>query len=215
MGMHQYLESLDELELINRAPGYFKFEQHSVAAHSFKVAEIAQFLGDVEENAGQTVDWRGLYEKALNYDYTERFIGDIKTPVKYATPKLRSMLADVDDKLAENFVQNEIPDEFQDAYRRRLSEGKDDSLEGRILAVADKVDLLYESFGEIQKGNPEEVYPEMYKESLSTMLAYRDMHCVQYVLTKVIPDMLAENFTTQDKLRRLTRKVLKKEDNSK
>lgn len=215
MGMHQYLESLDELELINRAPGYFKFEQHSVAAHSFKVAEIAQFLGDVEENAGQTVDWRGLYEKALNYDYTERFIGDIKTPVKYATPKLRSMLADVDDKLAENFVQNEIPDEFQDAYRRRLSEGKDDSLEGRILAVADKVDLLYESFGEIQKGNPEEVYPEMYKESLSTMLAYRDMHCVQYVLTKVILDMLAENFTTQDKLRRLTRKVLKKEDNSK
>ena len=83
------------------------------------------------------------------------------------------------------------------------------------MAVADKVDLLYESFGEIQKGNPEEVYPEMYKESLSTMLEYRDMHCVQYVLTKVIPDMLAENFTTQDKLRRLTRKVLKKEDNSK
>lgn len=215
MGMHQYLESLDELEVINRAPGYFKFEQHSVAAHSFKVTEIAQFLGDVEENAGEKVDWRGLYEKALNHDYTERFIGDIKTPVKYATPKLRSMLADVDDKLTENFVQNEIPDEFQDAYRRRLSEGKDDSLEGRILAVADKVDLLYESFGEIQKGNPEEVYPEMYKESLSTMLEYRDMHCVQYVLTKVIPDMLAENFTTQDKLRRLTRKVLKKEDNSK
>lgn len=53
MGMHQYLESLAELELINRAPGYFKFEQHSVAAHSFKVTEIAQFLGDVEENAGK------------------------------------------------------------------------------------------------------------------------------------------------------------------
>ncbi len=124
-------------------------------------------------------------------------------------------MADVDDKLTENFIQNEIPEAFQEAYRRRLSEGKDNSLEGKILAVADKVDLLYESFGEIQKGNPEEVYPEMYKESLSTMLEYRDMHCVQYVLTKVIPDMLAENFTTQDKLRRLTRKVLKKEDNSK
>ncbi len=33
-------------------------------------------------------------KKALNHDYTERFIGDIKTPVKYATtPELRSMLA--------------------------------------------------------------------------------------------------------------------------
>lgn len=63
MGMHQYLESLAELELINRAPGYFKFEQHSVAAHSFKVTEIAQFLGDVEENAGEVIDWRSLYER--------------------------------------------------------------------------------------------------------------------------------------------------------
>lgn len=211
MGMHQYLESLDELELINRAPGYFKFEQHSVAAHSFKVAEIAQFLGDVEENAGKTIDWRRLYEKALNHDYTERFIGDIKTPVKYATPVLRTMLADVDDKLTENFVENEIPSEFQAAYRRRLSEGKDASIEGQILAVADKVDLLYESFGEIQKGNSEAVYPEMYKESLSTILNYREMACVHYVITKIIPEMLAENFTTQEKLRNLTRKVLKKE----
>ncbi|GEP71643.1 hypothetical protein LRA02_05110 [Lentilactobacillus rapi] len=151
MGMHQYLESLAELELINRAPGYFKFEQHSVAAHSFKVTEIAQFLGDVEENAGKKIDWRLLYEKALNHDYTERFIGDIKTPVKYATPVLRSMLADVDDKLTENFIENEIPTKFQDAYRRRLSEGKDASIEGKILAVADKVDLLYESFGKFKK----------------------------------------------------------------
>ncbi len=209
--MHQYLESLDELELINRAPGYFKFQQHSVAAHSFKVTEIAQFLGDVEENAGEDVNWRLLYEKALNHDYTELFIGDIKTPVKYATPVLREMLADVDDKLTANFIKNEIPEAFQKAYRRRLSEGKDDSLEGKILSVADKLDLLYESFGEIQKGNPEEVYPEMYKESLSTMLKFRDMHCVKYVISKVIPDMLAESFTTQDKLKKLTRRVLKED----
>lgn len=50
----------------------------------------------------------------------------------------------------------------------------------------------------------------MYKESLSTMLKYRDMACVHYVIKEIIPEMLAENFTTQDKLRNLTRKVLKK-----
>lgn len=82
MGMHQYFQSLSNLETIQRAPGFFKYQNHSVAAHSFKVAEVAQFLGDVEENAGQIVDWRALYEKALNHDYNERFIGDIKTPVK-------------------------------------------------------------------------------------------------------------------------------------
>ncbi len=58
MGMHQYFQSLSNLETIQRAPGFFKYQNHSVAAHSFKVAEVAQFLGDVEENAGQIVDWR-------------------------------------------------------------------------------------------------------------------------------------------------------------
>lgn len=206
--MHQYLQSLSNLETIQRAPGFFKYQNHSVAAHSFKVAETAQFLGDVEENAGQTVDWRSLYEKALNHDYNERFIGDIKTPVKYATPTLRRMLADVEDELSENFVHNEIPAEFQAAYLRRLSEGKDDSLEGRILSVADKIDLLYESFGEIQKGNPEAVFTEIYRESLKTILSFKRMACVRYFLKAVLPEMLAEPFTSQSHLQALTKRIL-------
>ncbi|QAB24296.1 HD domain-containing protein [Lactiplantibacillus plantarum] len=208
MGMHQYFQSLSNLETIQRAPGFFKYQNHSVAAHSFKVAEVAQFLGDVEENAGQIVDWRALYEKSLNHDYNERFIGDIKTPVKYATPTLRTMLADVEHKLSQNFVQNEIPAEFQAAYSRRLSEGKDETLEGQILSVADKIDLLYESFGEIQKGNPEPVFRDIYQESLKTIVAFKKMTSVQYFLKAVLPEMLAEPFTHQDQLQALTTQIL-------
>ncbi|MFC6274935.1 YfbR-like 5'-deoxynucleotidase [Levilactobacillus tangyuanensis] len=209
MGMNQFLQSLSDLETINRAPGYFKFEQHSVAAHSFKVAEVAQFLGDVEEQAGHEINWRLLYEKSLNHDYTERFIGDIKTPVKYATPQLRSMLADVEKSLTANFIKNEIPTQFQTAYARRLGEGKDDSLEGQILSVADKVDLLYESFGEIQKGNPEPVYMSIYRESLATILKFKQMACVQYFLSSVLPEMLAADFSDRQKLAQLTNDLLK------
>jgi len=208
MGMHQYLQSLSNLETIQRAPGFFKYQNHSVAAHSFKVAEIAQFLGDVEENAGHQVDWRSLYEKSLNHDYNERFIGDIKTPVKYATATLREMLADVEHKLSQNFVQNEIPAEFQAAYSRRLSEGKDATLEGQILSVADKVDLLYESFGEIQKGNPEPVFTDIYQESLKTIVSFKQLSSVQYFLKSVLPEMLAESFTNQEKLQALTTQIL-------
>ncbi|NLR09518.1 MULTISPECIES: YfbR-like 5'-deoxynucleotidase [Lactobacillaceae] len=212
MGMNQFLQSLSDLETIDRAPGYFKFEQHSVAAHSFKVAEVAQFLGDVEEGAGHQVNWRLLYEKSLNHDYTERFIGDIKTPVKYATPQLRQMLADVESSLTANFIKNEIPAQFQAAYTRRLGEGKDDTLEGQILSVADKVDLLYESFGEIQKGNPEPVFTEIYRESLTTILKFKQMACVQYFLAEVLPEMLATDFSDRQKLEALTNKLLKQGD---
>ncbi|WP_137596922.1 YfbR-like 5'-deoxynucleotidase [Paucilactobacillus kaifaensis] len=208
MGMHQYLKSLSDLEMINRAPGYFKFEKHTVAAHSFKVAQAAQLLGDIEENAGNEVNWRSLYEKALNHDYTERFIGDIKTPVKYATPALRSMLAEVDQSLTDNFIDNEIPQEFQAAYRRRFGEGKDSSLEGKILSVADKIDLMYESFGEIQKGNPEPVYMEIYRESLRTMMDFKKMASVQYFLNEILPELLADNVNESNQLTTISNQII-------
>ena len=215
MGMHQFIQGLSNLETLRRAPGFFKYQEHSVAAHSFKVAEIAQMLGDVEELAGNKVNWQMLYEKSLNHDYTERFIGDIKTPVKYATPTLRQMLADVEATMTENFIKNEIPRDFQDRYRRRLSEGKDDTLEGQILSVADKIDLLYEGFGEIEKGNPEQVFLDIYTESLSTILEFKNRPSVRYFLDQVLPDMLEEKFASHDQLAKLTKATMAEHEPSK
>ena len=215
MGMHQFIQGLSNLETLRRAPGFFKYQEHSVAAHSFKVAEIAQMLGDVEELAGNKVNWQMLYEKSLNHDYTERFIGDIKTPVKYATPTLRQMLADVEATMTENFIKNEIPRDFQDRYRRRLSEGKDETLEGQILSVADKIDLLYEGFGEIEKGNPEQVFLDIYSESLSTILQFKNRPSVRYFLDEVLPDMLDEKFASRDQLAKLTKETIAEHETSK
>ncbi|OAU17879.1 hydrolase [Lacticaseibacillus rhamnosus] len=215
MGMHQFIQGLSNLETLRRAPGFFKYQEHSVAAHSFKVAEIAQMLGDVEELAGNKVNWQMLYEKSLNHNYTERFIGDIKTPVKYATPTLRQMLADVEATMTENFIKNEIPHDFQDRYRRRLSEGKDETLEGQILSVADKIDLLYEGFGEIEKGNPEQVFLDIYSESLSTILQFKNRPSVRYFLDEVLPDMLDEKFASRDQLAKLTKETMAEHETGK
>lgn len=206
--MHQYIKSLSDLENIIRLSGKFKFEEHSVAAHSFKVTQIAQFLGTVEEQAGNTIDWRSLYEKALNHDYTELFIGDIKTPVKYADPSLREKLANVEEKMAKNFIQTVIPEEFQEAYINRMKEGKDESLEGQILAVADKIDLLYESFGEIQKGNPEPVFDEIYEESLSTIVQYNHLNCVQYLIKEILPDLLSGDYMNQAQIQVISQRIV-------
>lgn len=211
MGMHEYIEGLSNLETLNRAPGFFKYQEHTVAAHSFKVAEIAQLLGDIEEESGQTVNWQRLYEKALNHDYTERFIGDIKTPVKYATHELRRQLAEVESRMTQNFIENEIPKFLQERYMRRLSEGKDETLEWQILSVADKVDLLYESFGEIQKGNPQSVYLDIFRESLSTIIQFKALKSVQYFLNEVLPDLLNEQFADRARLVAISDELLKRQ----
>ncbi|BDR55819.1 YfbR-like 5'-deoxynucleotidase [Xylocopilactobacillus apis] len=208
MGLHQYISSLNDLEKIYRAPGFFKFEKHSVAAHSFRVAEVAQLLGDLENLDGNVVDWRMLYEKSLNHDYTERFIGDIKTPVKYASHELREMLATVESSMTENFIDNEIPENLREIFRRRLSEGKDSTLEGKILSVADKLDLLYESFEEIEKGNPEEVYFSMFEESLTTILQFQELYSVRYFIKKILPEMLDEDFLYHKKLNGMAEEIM-------
>ncbi|MED4311277.1 HD domain-containing protein [Heyndrickxia coagulans] len=211
MGVHQYFKSLSDLEKIYRCPGKFKFQEHSVAAHSFKVAKIAQFFGHVEEKAGNKVDWRALYQKALNHDYPELFTGDIKTPVKYSSKELHELFKQVEEEMTKNFINGVFPEEYQEIYFDLFKEGKDDTLEGKILSVSDKVDLLYESFGEIQKGNPEPLFLEIYEESLRTILRFSGLASVQYFLTSILPDLLAERFIERSQLRGITDEIIENE----
>ncbi|RIN58837.1 YfbR-like 5'-deoxynucleotidase [Staphylococcus simulans] len=212
MGVHQYFKRLSDLEKLIRLPGKFKYFEHNVAAHSFKVTKIAQYLATVEEYHGNEIDWKSLYEKALNHDFAEVFTGDIKTPVKYASRDLKKLFSQVEEEMVDNFIREEFPEEYQDVYRERLQEGKDDSLEGQILAVADKIDLLYETFGEIQKRNPDSLFFEIYEMSLETIMQFDHLVSVQDFIENVIPEMLTENFIPRSELRELTMSILNKRD---
>ena len=201
MGVHQYFKRLSDLEKLIRLPGKFKYFEHNVAAHSFKVTKIAQYLATVEEHHGNTIDWKSLYEKALNHDFAEVFTGDIKTPVKYAKTELKMLFSQVEQDMVDTFINEEIPEPYKDIYRERLQEGKDDSLEGQILSVADKIDLLYETFGEIQKRNPEDLFFE-------TIMQFDHLSSVQDFIENVIPEMLTENFIPRAELRETTMAIL-------
>ncbi|MDO5742335.1 MAG: HD domain-containing protein, partial [Vagococcus sp.] len=76
----------------------------------------------------------------------------------------------------------------------RLFEGKDDTIEGELLAIADKVDLLYESFEEIVKNNPEPVYQEMFMESIQTIQQFRHRPSVSYFFKEIFPELLDKDF---------------------
>ncbi|WP_100486593.1 HD domain-containing protein [Sporolactobacillus pectinivorans] len=210
MGIHKYFQSLSDLEGIYRCPGVFKYQEHSVASHSFKVATIAQFLATVEDQNGQSVDWKKVYERAINHDYSELFTGDIKTPVKYALPKLRELFSQVEGSMTQEFLDKEIPSEFRKVYEERFKEGKDHSLEGKILSVADKIDLLYEAYGEIQKGNPEPLFFQIYKEALESILIFKDLISVQYFIRVILKEMIDEETKSHTYIKSITNKLLSK-----
>lgn len=207
MGVHTYFKSFSKLERINRCPGEFLFEPHNVASHSFKVAQYCQFLGEVEAKNGVEIDWKSLYEKALNHDYPEILIGDIKTPVKYASPELREMIAQVEEGMVKAFIEEEIPEDFKAIYHEKLAEGKDGTTEGLILAVADKLDQLYESFEEIKRGNTDNVFITIYSNALKQIKEIR-LHCVDYFITNVLPEIMEDELNSKVDIKQITEEIL-------
>lgn len=207
MGIHKYFRSLNELERIIRCPGKFKFEEHSVAAHSWKVVQYAKTLADIEEKNGAVIDWKKLYEITSSHDYGEIFIGDIKTPVKHSSLQLRSLIQQVEEGMIHNFIEEHIPEEFKSIFVQQLREGKDESLEGLILEVADKMDQVYEAFAEMQRGNTEKEFVVMYRNAL-IKIKNIDLKCVEYFLAGILPDMVNEETLSPVDIRRITEEAL-------
>lgn len=193
MGIHRFFTSMNDLERIIRCPGKFKFEEHNVAAHSWKVSQYAMFFATIEENNGEVIDWKALYEKTINHDFAEVFIGDIKTPVKHASPELKQMIAHVEDKMMEKFILEEIPEEFQPVFFHRMKEGKDATIEGRILEFADKLDQFYESFAELKRGNTDPEFVLMYQEALTKLLKLPLPASVTYFRDIMLEDVKRED----------------------
>ncbi|MFJ8063504.1 YfbR-like 5'-deoxynucleotidase [Psychrobacillus sp. NPDC096426] len=192
MGIHKFFMSMNDLERIIRAPGRFKFEEHNVAAHSWKVSQYAMFFATIEENNGANINWKSLYEKTINHDFAEIFIGDIKTPVKHASPELKQMLSHVEEKMMEKFILNEIPNEFQPVFFERMKEGKDETIEGRLLELADKLDQVYEAFAELQRGNTDVEFLKMYETALRKILHIPLPKSIAYFKEVMLQDIIAE-----------------------
>lgn len=165
------------------------------------------FFATLEEQQGATINWKSLYEKTINHDFAEVFIGDIKTPVKHASVELKQMLAHVEEKMMEKFIHEEIPSEFQDIFFDRMKEGKDATIEGRLLEFADKLDQFYESFAELKRGNTDKEFVYMYQIALSKLIQIDLPISVQYFRDAILQDAIAEE--TQINIAALTVEVLK------
>lgn len=208
MGIHKFFMSMNDLERIIRAPGRFKFEEHNVAAHSWKVSQYAMFFATIEENNGAKINWKSLYEKTINHDFAEIFIGDIKTPVKHASPELKQMLSHVEEKMMEKFILDEIPPEFQQVFFDRMKEGKDETIEGRLLELADKLDQVYEAFAELQRGNTDVEFLIMYETALEKILHIPLPHSIAYFKEVMLQDIIAEKSVID--IKTMTLKILGK-----
>lgn len=149
-----------------------------------------------------------MYEKTINHDFPEVFIGDIKTPVKHASIELKQMLSHVEEKMMEKFIREEIPNELQEIFFHRMKEGKDGTIEGKLLEFADKLDQFYEAFAELKRGNTDKEFVYMYQIALNKLLQIDLPVTVSYFRNYILEDALKEE--TQINIYGITNEILNK-----
>ena len=82
-GLANFISYARKLSNIKRWNTEFLYKKASVAEHSYSVAQIAQCIGLIEEEHGQTINWEKLYRKAINHDIKESCTGDILHNTKH------------------------------------------------------------------------------------------------------------------------------------
>ena len=82
------------------------------------------------------------------------------------------------------------------------------SMSSTISSISDKIDLLYEAYGELEKFNPEPVFVNIFQSSLEALAEFKDMASVKYLAKEILPEVFKEDFIHKDLLFDLAKSLL-------
>lgn len=211
MGFAKLLKTVRKLNRIGRWSTEYMTEdvRPTIASHSFTTTQVAQLLGVIEEQHGNIIDWKNLYEKAINHDTLEAITGDILSHVKNHNPEMKRLVLQIEEALAQQELFDSLPAEYVERYKEILFNGKDNTPEGKILEAADAIDLIIECINEIRRNNPEEVFREQYVDKIIKLQSI-DLVSVDYFLENIL---IGEFLVNMQELRDFTRTILKNTGN--
>lgn len=141
---------------INRWQGRRKLIQRNDAEHMWSVSIIAEGLARIEkEKFGNDVDIALLLKKAIFHDCLEVETGDIASGVKRKTKEMKEAIDGVEMAYYKEDLEKLIPAKWREDYSNLLLNPKDNlqTIEGKIIAVADNIDALIECIQEVKLGN--------------------------------------------------------------
>jgi len=190
MGLHNYLMTVRKLNNMGRWSTDFMHQRATVSEHSFFVSQIGQMLALIEEENGKKVDWSRLFRKLLNHDVVEAMTGDIISTVKHKNEQLRDMLNLLEREIVEENLLSSMEEPYKSIYREILFDGKDETLEGKILKCADYIDAIMECVNEVRLNN---LHPFVEKFHLITeKLAESDLVSAAYFMDKILPELVKD-----------------------
>ncbi|GBG11448.1 hypothetical protein PAT3040_06266 [Paenibacillus agaridevorans] len=191
-GVRQFLDHILNLDLIERWGGSFNLIPDNDATHSFRVAAMSLFNGLLEtERFGRPgIDLYKLLGKSVMHDIVEGVSGDVASPIKKSSSVIREAFERYEQEVARKMVE-QLPSFFHDEMMDFLVNAKDDTYEGELVDIADKLDALIKSNLEM-RNNPH--YGEKYYGQLVHIQHHYENPCVIFFLAYILHDLTYDHF---------------------
>ncbi|WP_162848469.1 YfbR-like 5'-deoxynucleotidase [Paenibacillus nanensis] len=191
-GVMQFLQHILNLDLIERWGGSFNLIPDNDATHSFRVAAMSLFNGllEAERFGRKDIDLYRLLGKSVMHDIVEGVSGDVASPIKRSSPAIREAFEHYEQEVARQMVMK-LPAFFHETLTDFLVHSKDDTYEGELVDIADKIDALIKSNLEM-RNNPH--YGEKYYQQLVHIQHSYENPCVIFFLAYILHDLTYDHF---------------------
>lgn len=154
--MYHFFAMLSRMKYISRWGLMHNTRSENLCEHSFETAVVAHALAVLRNTRyGGHADEQRTALLALFHDSTEIVTGDMPTPVKYYSPKIRSAYAEVETVARERLLAF-LPKDLKPTYRPLLGEPLESDRDLLVLVkAADKISAVIKCVEERRMGNRE------------------------------------------------------------
>lgn len=151
---YSFFAFLHRMKYIERWGLMRNSEKENIQEHSLEVAMVAHNLATMRNvYFGGQVDPNVVAVMAMFHEVSEIFTGDMPTPIKYFTPKLRSLYGEVEE-LAQDKMLHTLPEELRPIYRPFITEAEASDL-WPLVKAADTLAAYMKALYEVHAGNEE------------------------------------------------------------
>ncbi|MFO7246494.1 MAG: YfbR-like 5'-deoxynucleotidase [Thermaerobacter sp.] len=151
-GLHRFLTTAHQMNVIQRWNNKPNLLAETVAAHSYLVAVIGWGLAAAAAGRGRPVDTADVIKRAVAHDLHEVITGDILAPTKRSARALKRAVEQLEYQAGQELAAM-LPGDLRPRLERYILDPMDDSPEGRLVKTADLFAASLKAWLEVQMGN--------------------------------------------------------------